>query len=87
MKTLGPSDTAASAAARVAPAGAEDTRALDARAHDRKAASARIEFANTLRGVAAMSVIFAHLGNTFWHWPTLVEWLTGITWVSAKPST
>lgn len=87
MKTLGPSDTAASAAARVAPAGAEDTQALDARAHDRKAASARIEFANTLRGVAAMSVIFAHLGNTFWHWPTLVEWLTGITWVSAKPST
>ncbi|MCB1544197.1 MAG: acyltransferase, partial [Rhodoblastus sp.] len=34
-----------------------------------------------------MSVIFAHLGNTFWHWPKLVEWLTGIAWVPARPST
>ena len=49
--------------------------------------SDRIEFANTLRGVAAMSVIFAHLGNTFWHWPHLVEWLTGIAAVPATPST
>jgi len=51
-----------------------------------KSEAARIEFANTLRGVAAMSVIFAHLGNTFWHWPQLVEWLTGIAAVAATPS-
>ncbi len=55
-------------------------------AQDRKSAGARIEFANTLRGVAAMSVICAHLGNTFWYWPDVVQMLTGIPNVKADPS-
>ncbi|MFV0280970.1 MAG: acyltransferase family protein [Rhodoblastus sp.] len=52
----------------------------------RKPDSARIEFANTLRGVAAMAVIFAHLCNTFWNWPHVVQILTGIPNVQAAPS-
>ncbi|MFT4097670.1 MAG: acyltransferase [Rhodoblastus sp.] len=44
------------------------------------AAGARIEFANVLRGVAAMSVIFAHLGNTYWNWPQIIEMLTGVSY-------
>ncbi|HMN73554.1 MAG TPA: acyltransferase [Rhodoblastus sp.] len=55
-------------------------------AQERKSAAARIEFANTLRGVAAMSVICAHLGNTFWYWPDVVQMLTGIPNVKAEPS-
>ena len=55
-------------------------------AQNRKSVAARIEFANTLRGVAAMSVICAHLGNTFWYWPDIVQMLTGIPNTPAHPS-
>lgn len=78
--------TAELEAGRATPAAPGETPAAGVVAQNRAPASARMEFANTLRGVAAMSVICAHLGNTFWHWPVLVEWLTGIAWVPAKPS-
>lgn len=71
-------------AARVAPAAAADTPAPSRAAQDRRTTAARIEFANTLRGVAAMSVIFAHLGNTFWNWPQIIEMLTGIPYKAAQ---
>ncbi len=78
--------TAELEAGRAASAATGKTPAADGVAPGRSVA-ARIEFANTLRGVAAMSVICAHLGNTFWNWPQLVEWLTGVAWVPATPST
>ena len=74
-------------AAPAQPAAPGERPAAGSVARDPRPISARIEFANTLRGVAALSVMLAHLGNTFWHWPHLVEWLTGIAWVPATPST
>ena len=73
-------------AGRASPATQGEGRRSGALAQERKSAAARIEFANTLRGVAAMSVICAHLGNTFWYWPDVVQMLTGIPNVKAEPS-
>lgn len=43
-----------------------------------RSASERIEFANTLRGLAAFVVLIAHVGVTYWYHPAIVEWLTGV---------
>ncbi len=78
--------TAELEAGRAMPAAPGEKPAAGARAQDRTSTAARVEFANTLRGVAAMAVICAHLGNTYWYWPDIVQMLTGIPNVKAEPS-
>lgn len=46
---------------------------------------ARIEFANTLRGIAAFSVILAHLGGVYWTMGGMVDILTGVPYVTYTP--
>ena len=45
----------------------------------------RYEFANTLRGLAAFSVILGHLGNVYWTMGSMVDILTGIPYVAFTP--
>ncbi len=45
----------------------------------------RIEFANTLRGIAAFAVIIGHLGNVYWTMGPMVDILTGIPYVAFTP--
>ncbi len=49
------------------------------------AAGGRFEFANTLRGLAAFSVILGHLGEVYWTMGPMVDILTGIPYVSFTP--
>jgi peptidoglycan/LPS O-acetylase OafA/YrhL len=42
-------------------------------------AGQKIEFADGLRGIAAMSVIISHYLGVFWAAPTAVQTLTGLT--------
>ncbi|MFT4097669.1 MAG: acyltransferase [Rhodoblastus sp.] len=46
---------------------------------------ARIEFANTLRGIAAFAVILAHLGGVYWTMGGMVDILTGVPYVAYTP--
>lgn len=47
----------------------------------------RIEFANSLRGVAALMVLFAHYGNLFWHNRSIVPLITGLPEIPASVPT
>ncbi len=45
----------------------------------------RIEFANALRGIAALSVVIVHLGIAFWTGQAAVETLTGLPPLAVDP--
>lgn len=48
------------------------------------AAGSRIEFANTLRGIAAFAVIVGHLCSVFWFMGPMVDVLTGVPYAPYK---
>ncbi|HMN73555.1 MAG TPA: acyltransferase [Rhodoblastus sp.] len=50
----------------------------------RSSAGGRIEFANTLRGLAAFAVIVGHLGSIYWFMGPMVDVLTGVPYVPYK---
>ena len=51
----------------------------------KRAKSSRMEFANALRGFAALSVIVAHLAGVYWTMGPMVDILTGVPYVAYTP--
>lgn len=58
--------------------------AMDSKAVARPSAGGRIEFANTLRGLAAFAVIVAHLCAVYWFMGPMVDVLTGVPYAPHK---
>ena len=63
----------------------EAGKSAPARPATKGATGSRIEFANTLRGIAAFAVILGHLGNVYWTMGPMVDILTGVPYVAYTP--
>ena len=63
----------------------EASEAAPAAAALKGAKGSRIEFANTLRGIAAFAVILGHLGEVYWTMGPMVDILTGVPYVAYTP--